>query len=159
MSEKYISIYQFVCIQFFIKLFVVKVNEVPQDDANLFEGKTRDVQYAIDENGKYTTVMSVGWDPKNTVMMQAWEVEREKMDAAWKCVEEGIKSPVYYHMVRCLMTPKLVASYTGFSRWKVKRHFKPKVFDALPESTKEKYLYAFGLKSKDELYKALHNED
>lgn len=137
----------------------MKVNEVPQDDANLFDGKTRDVQYAVDENGKYTTVMSVGWDPKNTVMMQAWELEKEKMDIAWAQVEEGKKSPLYYHMIRCLMTTKLVSSYTGFSRRKIKKHFKPKVFNALSDDALEKYLYAFGLKTKEELFKAGHNED
>ncbi|MBA7525737.1 hypothetical protein ES705_17890 [subsurface metagenome] len=104
----------------------MKVNEVPQDDANLFEGKTRDVQYAIDQDGKYTTVKSVGWDPKNIVIQQAWEVEKKKISEARKLVEEGMKSPVYYHMKRCLMNVKLLSSYVRLPRYKVRRHFRPK---------------------------------
>ncbi|MBN1186275.1 MAG: hypothetical protein JXB49_28620 [Bacteroidales bacterium] len=137
----------------------MKVNEVPQDDANLFEGKTRDVQYALDENGKYTTVKSVGWDPKNTALQQAWEIENIKINDARKLVKEGFKSPLYYHMIRCLMNVKLVAAYTGYSKIKVKKHFKPSVFNKLTNKQLEKYLYTFGLKNIDELRNIDENED
>jgi len=49
----------------------MKDNEVPQDDANMMEGKFREPWDALDEDGKYTTVRSVGWDPKNVVMQDA----------------------------------------------------------------------------------------
>ncbi len=137
----------------------MKAKEVPQDDASLFEGKTRDVQYAVDEHGNYTTVKSVGWGPKNEAMLQAWEVEREKMDNAWEDVEQSKKSPVYYHMVRCLMDIKLVASYTGFSRWKIRRHFRPGIYKTLSAEVLEKYRYAFGLDTVDDINKPLHHED
>jgi hypothetical protein len=137
----------------------VKVNEVPQDDANLLEGKTRDIQYALDEDGKYTTVKSVGWDPKNTAMLQAWDIEKRKIAEAKSQVEAGIKSPVYFHMIRCLMNPKLVASYTGFSRFKVKKHFKPEVYNTLTPSVLDKYVYCFGLKSREKLSKLDFDED
>ena len=135
------------------------MTEVPQDDANLFEGKTRDVQYAIGEDGKYTTVKSVGWDPKNIAMLQAWDVEKQKIRAARKLVKDGKKSPLFFHMIRCLMNTKLVASYTGLSRWKIKRHFKPQVFKKLKEDTLDKYVYAFGLKNREDLPKLDFNED
>ena len=131
----------------------MKENEVPQDDANLFEGKTRDVQYALDENGKYVAVKSIGWDPKNTMLLQAWEVEDEKIQRAKELVINGIKSPIFYHMVRCLMDTKLLASYVKLPRYKVKRHFKPKVFSKLPAQILDKYVYAFGLKQKEDLTK------
>ena len=136
----------------------MKVNEVPQDDANLFKGVTRDVQYAVGEDGKYTTVKSVGWEPKNTAMLQAWEVENKKITAAKQLVMEGKKSPVYFHMLRCLMHIKLVASYTGFSRFKVKRHFKPQVFNTLSDDILDKYVYAFGLKTREDLLKLDFND-
>jgi hypothetical protein len=137
----------------------VKVNEVPQDDANIWEGKGRDVQYAVGEDGKYTTVKSVGWDPKNAAMLQAWDVEKKKMAKAKQLVLDGKKSPVYYHMLRCLMHVKLLASYTGFSRFKVKRHFKPQVYDKLSDNILDKYVYAFGLKSREDLQKFDFDED
>lgn len=137
----------------------MKVNEVPQDDANLFEGKTRDVQYAVGEDGKYTTVKSVGWDPKNTAMLQAWDVEKKKIAEAKELVINGKKSPLYYHMLRCLMHTKLVASYTGFSRLKVRRHFKPHIFNKLSDTILDRYVYAFGLKTREDLLNIDMHED
>lgn len=137
----------------------MKENEVPQDDANLLEGKTRDVQYALDKDGKYTTVKSVGWEPKNIALQNAWELENVKIAEALLMVKEGKKSPIYYFMIKCLMNVSLVASYTGFSRFRVKRHFKPANFQKLSEEKLDKYVYAFGLKDRSELFKILQNED
>jgi hypothetical protein len=131
----------------------MKVNEVPQDDAHLLEGKTRDVQYALDENGKYTTVKSLGWEPKNIIMMNAWEYENDKISEARKLVREGKMSPVYYHMKRCLMDKKLLASYTGFSRFGISRHCKPHIFKRLSDNKLDRYVYAFGLKKREDLFK------
>jgi hypothetical protein len=129
----------------------MKVNEVPQDDANLLEGKTHDVQYAVNEDGKYIAVKSVGWDPKNTIMQQAWEVEKKKIRQAKQLVIDGTKSPLYYHMFRCLMNVKLLSSYVKLPRHKVKRHFNPKIFSKLSAQILDKYVYAFGLKHRDDL--------
>jgi hypothetical protein len=131
----------------------VKANEVPQDDAHLMEGKTRDLQYALDKDGKYTTVKSVGWEPKNTALLGAWEYENTKIDEALRLVKDGIKSPIYYFMIKSLMNTSLLASYTGFSRFRIKRHFKPNVFKKLSEEKLDKYVYAFGLKERSDLFK------
>lgn len=137
----------------------MKVEEVPQDNANLFEGKTRDVTYALDENGKYTTVKSVGWDPKNIAMLDAWEHENQKIEEARKLVLEGKKSPVFYYMRKTLMDVKILALYTGFSRFRVKRHFKPSVFSKLDDTVLDRYIDAFGLKNKQDLLNVKENED
>jgi hypothetical protein len=42
----------------------MKTNEVLQDKAYFEEGKIRDVCYAVDDNGNYTRVLSLGWEPK-----------------------------------------------------------------------------------------------
>ncbi|MCG8700231.1 MAG: hypothetical protein MI922_19415 [Bacteroidales bacterium] len=129
----------------------MKKEDVPQDDANMLGGVTRDVQYALDDDGKYVQVKSVGWEPKNVVMQQAWNHENEKIEQAREQVKNGEKSPLYYHMYRCLMTKKLVSAYTGYSRLKINKHFKPKVYEKLSDKILDKYVYAFGLKSVDEL--------
>ena len=95
----------------------MKAKEVPQDDANMLEGKTHELQYAIDENGKYTAVKSVGWDTKNIIMQQAWDVENEKIQKALDLVLKGTKSPIYYYRYKCLMDIKIIAMYTGFSKF------------------------------------------
>lgn len=78
----------------------MKTTEVPQDDANMFEGKTHELQYAIDENGNYTTVKSVGWETKNQIMQQAWDVEKDKIQKALDAVLNGSKSPIYYFLYK-----------------------------------------------------------
>jgi hypothetical protein len=129
----------------------MKINEVPQDDANLFEGKTHELQYAIDENGKYTTIKSVGWDTKNFILQQAWEIENEKIEQALELVQKGEKSPIYYFLYKCLMDIKILSLYTGFSRFRIRKHFKPKHFNRLTPEQLDKYAYAFGFKDRSEL--------
>ncbi len=129
----------------------MKKDNVPQDDANMFEGKTRELQYALDENGNYVAVKSVGWDAKNTVMQQAWDDVNEKINEARQAVVNGEKSPLYYHMVRNMMDVSLLAQYSGIWSFKVRQHLKPKTFNKLKEKTLNKYLSVFNFSSKEEL--------
>lgn len=123
----------------------MKTNEVPQDDENLLAGATRDVCYAIDENGKYTKVLSTGWAPKNVVIKQAWDVINEQVEEARQEVLAGKKSPLYFHMERCMMDVSLVSDYTGFSKGTVKKHFEPAVFEKLSTKDLEKYAETFNI--------------
>lgn len=123
----------------------MKENEVPQDDANMFEGKTREIQYAINKDGHYTQVKSVGWEPKNMILQQAWEEVNECTNEALELVKNGTKSPIYYFMHKNIMDLKILSEYTGFFRWAIKKHFKPEVFNRLSEAKLQKYVEAFRL--------------
>ncbi len=124
----------------------MKKEEVPQDDKNLTEGKFRDLCYAVDENGNYVQVLSSGWEPKNIVIMQAWENVNEKAEKARTDYKNGKVSPLVFHMECCQMDIKLLSSYTGFSKSKIKDHFNPKAFQKLTTSELETYADAFGIK-------------
>ncbi len=137
----------------------MKTSDVPQDDANLLEGRITEVQYAVDENGNYIKVGSSGWDAKTIANQQAWEEENQKIEKALKQVSDGLKSPIYYFMYKCLMDVKILSKYTGLSKFRVKRHFKPQNFNKLSEKVLEKYVYAFGLESKSELINFHGNKD
>ncbi|NJK85912.1 MAG: hypothetical protein HC906_08035 [Bacteroidales bacterium] len=86
-------------------------------------------------------------------MLHAWDHENKKIAEAKGLVIQGKKSPVFYYMKKCLMDVKLLSSYTGFSGFKVKRHFKPNNFNKLTDTELDKYVYAFGLKEKKDLFK------
>ncbi len=129
----------------------MKENEVPQDDANMLGGKTREIQYALDENGNYKQVKSVGWEPKNVVMQQVWDEVEETIQEALEAVKSGEKSPIYYFMHKHLMDVKILSEYTGFWRMTVKKHFKPKNFKKLSEKQLKKYAEAFRMQSINEL--------
>lgn len=123
----------------------MKKEEVPQDDANMLEGKFKEPCYAVDEEGKYTTVKSVGWEAKNIVMQQAWDAVHERVEEVKARVEAGELSPVAYYLEKQLMDLAVLSGYTGFFRWTVKRHLKMKNFDKLSDQKLQKYADAFDI--------------
>ncbi|NOY49639.1 MAG: hypothetical protein GXO88_03600 [Chlorobi bacterium] len=123
----------------------MKATEVPQDDANMMQGKFREPVYSLDENGNYTTVRSVGWDPKNEVMQEAWDAINEKIASTREKVIAGELSPIAYHLEKNLMDVGLLAKYTGLWKFKVKRHLKPRYFNKLSNDTLLKYAEVFEL--------------
>jgi hypothetical protein len=116
----------------------MKQEETPQDLGAL--GKiTREVCYAVDPNGKYRTQLSVGWEVKAKALDVAWEdIEQRVADASGR-VNRGEASPILYFMELRLMDIPIVSAYTGFWKWQVRRHLKPRVFERLPEQKLRKY--------------------
>src|ERR1700750_974752 len=116
----------------------MKKDEVPQDLSSL--GKiTKEVCYATDSEGKYTTELSSGWDVKITALDAAWGDIAKRIAAAKQLVLDGKASPLLFFMEYRLMDAAIVAGYTGFWQWQVKRHLKPDVFNTLSENKLQKY--------------------
>ncbi len=122
----------------------MKKDEVPQDPSALV-GVTRDVCYVKDANGKYTTDLSIGWDVKKQALDNAWEDINERVTEAALLVKKGEKSPIYYFMELKLMDLPVLAGYTGFWQFTIKRHFKPSVFKNLNEKQLLSYAKAFDI--------------
>ncbi len=123
----------------------MKAKEVPQDDADMMRGIFKEPVYSVDEDGNYTTVRSVGWDPKNAVMQQAWDNINEKVEVIRQRVLEGELSPVAFYMEQQIMDVGLLSKYMGLWKWKVKKHLKQKHFEKLPEDIIRKYADIFDL--------------
>jgi hypothetical protein len=123
----------------------MKKEEVPQDDANMLEGKFREPCYALDKNGNYTTIRSVGWEPKNIIMQDAWDVVNDRIDEVKQDVIAGKLSPIAYYMEKNLMDTKILASYIGLWRFTVKKHLKMKGFDKLNDEILSKYADTFDI--------------
>ncbi len=123
----------------------MKVNEVPQDKGYLVKGRVTDLNYAVDENGNYTTMQSEGWQPKNEAMTLAWEVVYEKAQEVRQKVLDGILSPVAFYMELNVMDVKILSDYTGIPKWKVRRHLKMKNFTKLNSNIISRYADAFKL--------------
>jgi hypothetical protein len=121
----------------------MQIDEVPQD-AGLNEG-LKELTYAVDADGQYLQVPSLGWEPKNTTNDQAWEVINTEIAKAVSLYKAGKRSPLAYHMAANLMNVGLLASYMGLSRWRVRRHLKPKVFNGLKEELLNRYAQVFGI--------------
>lgn len=121
----------------------MKKGEVPQDESNLASANIKDMVYAIDENGDYTTELSTGWTPKTIALDNAIQEIEERIADAKKRVDENKTSPIEYYMEFHKMDPPVLASYMGVWQWRVKRHFKPSVFKKLSKKMLQKYADVF----------------
>jgi len=123
----------------------VKKDEVPQDEGSLAKKNVHELCYAVDENGRYTTVPSRGWEVKTLALNESLELIEERIAATKTAVIAGQLSPIAYFMELNRMDIPLLASYVGIHRWFVKRHLHPTRFRKLKEKTLRKYADVFGI--------------
>jgi hypothetical protein len=120
----------------------MKKDDIPQDLSAL--GKiTKEVVYATDSSGQYTTELSSGWDVKIEALNTAWGVIEKRIAEAKQKVEDNQASPIYFFMEYRLMDISILADYTGFWQWQIKRHLKPEVFKGLNDNKLKKYADVF----------------
>lgn len=117
----------------------MKKEDVPQDDANMLEGKFKVVKYALNENGEFEKVPSVGWEPENVALSQAWDVIHERVEATRQQVLRGEQSPLAYHMEKNMMDAALLAQHMDLPARKVKRHLEPAGFAELDAALLKRY--------------------
>ena len=131
----------------------MKKEDVPQHLSSL--GKlTREVCYATDADGKYTTELSQGWDVKINALNVAWnDIDKRITDARQRVLNHEA-SPILFFMEYRLMDLALLAAYTGFWQWQIKRHLNPSVFNSLSDNKLKKYASAFNITVDD--LKSMH---
>jgi hypothetical protein len=117
----------------------MKIDEVPQDKGYLIEGRISDLNYAVDQDGKYTSRQSKGWQPKNEAMTLAWELVFERAGKARNQVLSGKLSPLAFYMELNAMDIGILAGYAGISKWKVRKHLRMKNFNRLDPELITKY--------------------
>jgi len=122
----------------------MKKEEIPQDDSALNK-LTKEVVYAVDSSGNYTTELSTGWEVKATALDVAWKDIEQRIGDARQKVLRHEASPILYFIELRLMDIGILAAYTGFWKWTVKQHLKPAVFKKLPENKLKKYAEAFNI--------------
>ena len=127
----------------------MKKDEIPQDPSPL-DKFTKEVCYAVDEQGNYTTGLSRGWQIKADALGITWEEAQARTANAREKVKNGEASPILFFMELNLMDVAIVAAYTGFWQWTVNRHLKPSVFKNLSDKKLQKYAELFDV-SVDEL--------
>lgn len=121
----------------------MKKEEVPQDKGNLSKNNIKELCYATDENGNYTTALSTGWEPKTIALQNSLQDINERIETAKQDVKNGISSPIVYFMEVHKMDWVVLSSYVGMWIWRVKRHRKPSVFKRLSNKVLSKYAEAF----------------
>jgi hypothetical protein len=120
-------------------------DQVPQDQSNLTKNNVKELLYATDENGNYTTTLSTGWEPKTIALSNSIDEINERIADAKQQVLNGEASPIVYFMEVNKMDLNILSSYVGFWKWRVKRHFKPSIFATLSDKILQKYADTFGI--------------
>lgn len=126
----------------------MKKNEIPQDPSALAK-ITKEICYAVDETGKYSTGLSNGWEVKVSALDKAWQDVEQRIAAARQRVLDKAASPILFFMELHVMDIPIVAAYTGFWKWQVKKHLKPAAFDKLTKAQLEKYAALFEVSIQD----------
>ena len=122
----------------------MKKEDIPQDGGALTK-LTKEVVYAVDNSGNYTTELSSGWEVKATALNVAWKDIEQRIESARQKVLNNEASPILFFTELRLMDIGIVAAYTGFWKWTVRQHLKPAVFKKLPEQKLKKYAEAFNI--------------
>jgi hypothetical protein len=126
----------------------MKKADVPQEESML-EGHQR-ACYALDEQGRYVVVGSIGWEVEKVVNSQANDEVRQAIAVALARVRAGTMSPLGYHMARRQMDIAMLSAYSGISRFRVRWHLRPGPFSRLTSALLQCYADALHL-SVDEL--------
>ena len=128
----------------------MKKSDVPQDQSNLEKSNQKEICYAVNDEGEYTTIQSTGWNPKTIALDNAIQDINERIAKAKDRVLNDKTSPIEYYMECHKMDIGILASYVGKFQWQVKNHFKLKKFYKLSEKTLQKYAEVFEI-STDQL--------
>lgn len=123
----------------------MRKDDIPQDDSKLSDKNMKELCYAVDKNGNYTTGLSTGWEAKSIALDLTIKNLDQQIEEAKNEVLKGQKSPIYYFMIREKMDIGILAGYMSRPKWIIKRHFKPHVFEKLKKSTVKKYADIFSV--------------
>ena len=122
----------------------MKIEQVPQDDSSTYSGHKK-VVYAVDDSGHYQSVKTSGWEVEAFATQMAVDDLNEQTQEAFDQVQAGEKSTLAYHMLKARLDLIALQQATGFFRWQIRRHLKPKVFARLSDKKLEIYSQTLGI--------------
>lgn len=126
----------------------MKKKDIPHD-TGAFGKITKEVQYVTDDAGNYSTGLSEGWEVKNSANAAAWQDIEERVRLARERVLKNEASPLLYFMELKLMDTKVLAGYTGFYTWQIRRHMKPSIFKKLSDRRLRRYAEVLEVRVED----------
>ena len=116
-------------------------------------GQSKELFYYYQDGGAFDKKIGFHSEDDAMILQQAWDLFQERIEEARKRMQAGEISPIAYYMEKNLLDPLNLSMVAGISIWRVKRHFKPRIFGCLKEKTLKKYATAFNI-SIEQLKKA-----
>jgi len=135
----------------------MKKEDIPQDNGALNK-LTKEVVYAVDSSGNYSTELSSGLEVKTTALDVAWKDIELRIAEAKRKVINNEASPILYFIELRLMDIGIVSAYTGFWKWSIRQHMKPAVFKKLSDQKLQKYAEAFNVSVEELKTMNVHEE-
>jgi hypothetical protein len=125
----------------------MKVNEVPQDNVDkcFTRGDTSDMYYAVDDKGDVVQVWCKGWVESENSWRNLMILYNELAEDAKDRIKKGETSPIEYYMHKSHLDLDHLSPQIGFSKWKIKKHFKLKVFEKLNDKSLKIYADFFNI--------------
>lgn len=121
------------------------ISEVPQE-GNRTLGHHRKALYAKDANGRMVLVASRGSEVDETVTLQAVQRLHAFAEAARLRCLAGQTAPLEVWMWTQRMDLALLSQVTGIWQWRIRRHFRPRIFARLTPALLQRYARALGLR-------------
>jgi hypothetical protein len=119
----------------------MKLDEVPQDHSSTYGGHCKLV-YAVDASGHYQGAQSDGWEPEAFATVADLQEQDAEAQAAW---QSGALSPLKCLMYRYRLDEPALGQITGLWQWRIRRHFRPAIYQKLSAAILARYAEAFGL--------------
>ncbi|WP_416192497.1 hypothetical protein [Neisseria sp. CCUG12390] len=113
------------------------IDDIPQDDSKSYNGLKK-IVYGT-RGGHYQAATSTGWEDESYATEMAVEELDAQTEAARRAVSEGIRSPLYFHMLCYRHDEISLAAAAGMWQWQLRRHLRPEIFAKLPDRTLKKY--------------------
>lgn len=117
-------------------------------DEDITDGQ-KIVSYSVNKKGDYELAPEFVWQPVNVVNQQAWREIEKKIARSRAKVLAGQVSCLHYYMTANQMDTALLAQYTGQSRWQVRLHLVPFIFNRLSAAALRNYAQLFQISPDD----------
>lgn len=121
------------------------IAEVPQE-GNCTLGHHRKALYAKDANGRMVLVASRGSELDETVTLQAVQRLNAFAEAARLHCLAGQTATLEVWMWTRRMDLALLSQTTGIWQWRIRRHFRPRIFARLTPALLQRYAQALELR-------------
>ncbi|HOQ41064.1 MAG: hypothetical protein BWX99_01905 [Deltaproteobacteria bacterium ADurb.Bin151] len=134
----------------------MKLKDVEQDPETHLPGPR--LTYAVDDEGKYKTVESVGNSLGTLSVKMMQHHINDEVEVAAERVRLGKESPLAFFMALHIMDCGLLSQYVGIAGWRIKRHLKPSVFGKLKPDVLQRYADFFGVTLEEFIHPRLNRK-
>jgi len=114
-----------------------------EQNEELIYKNNRELHYSFDPEKGFSRKIDYQNPGNQVIIQQSWEVAEQRLMDISNQVKAGKYSPIAWHMEKNLMELPMLSAYTGFMKWRIKRHLKPSVFNKLKPAVLEKYASVF----------------